>query len=824
MKILIFIIFLSYLSVFAKKLDIELFGNMSKIKIAINNNTKIEVSENYFKRYIDLHVENAPKNFKSQLLAYNDNIIDEIKILKESKKILEFRIFISKINFFYDYRIENNYFSMPIGLGLKIVPLKTSHNLIFVPYFFDIILQMQNIENLSLSQIYSTHEVAQGYNDIIKLYSKNNYKMAKEKLKIFMKKNVDEKSLTILKYLDAELDFRLRKENIKNCTNSIIKFKTLIEEHPDNLYNDRAVVFMYLCSKENQALSDTREMVKKVVNEYTNSPYYYRFLYEDALNDYNNGNHKDFKYKLKTIIKRSSDNELKIYALYKLYGFNLKAHYVAEAYELIKQHSVEYSKYTSYSISPYFLIAYGDSIFFSRDFAKARKIYEKVIKLTPNKSLVKYAKVRISDTYLYQYDYDKVEKYFQKNNKFFHGEDIGSQLAKIRLDEYEGSFYDDDKLTQKFNIMQQYLKNSTLREELIFREAQIYFYKEDYLVAYLKIKKLISEYPKTTLMITAKEMIDRIIYAAYFTNYKNKKYTVIYQLYSDDSEIIKLHPEYYNLAYMIINSLNNLEQYKKLTELINYILTKKLPLIYEEFFLYKLADAYLNEDKFYKAIHVLTYIKIKDKYFKNDYRNFKFLGDYYWKRKKYKKAITNYNKAIKKNEMPKKNKFKVNNKLANFFFNKRAYSPALKYYIKADKIKNDKEILLKIGEIYFYMKEYDKSIIILNRFLNKYPKNKENAHIYYKIGVSWIKNGNYDKGIFIMENYIKKHSGKKNTEPKIKPSKNSDIKTDKKSLDAKPPLSDNDFWVSQIKNVIEHEKYKYKLKKINEIKIDRRGL
>ncbi len=822
MKTLIFIIFLFQLTITAKKLDIELFGNMTKIKVAINNDTRIKVKENYFKRYIDLEVKNPPKKFKSEILAYNDNIIDDIKVLKETKKLLLFRIFISKINFFYDYKIENNYFSMPIGLGLKIVPLKTNHNLIFVPYFFNIVLPEQEVENLSLGQIYSINKVAKKYNQIIALYSENKYKKAKKLLNSFMKTNIDRSSLTLLKYLDAELDFRLKKENIKNCTESIIKFKKLIKENPSNSYNDRAVVFMYLCSKENDALSDSKEMIKKIINEYTDSPYYYRFLYEDALNDFSNGKYKNFKYKLRTIIKRSPNNELKIYTLYKLYGFYLKEHNIAEAYELVKEHSTEYSKYTSYPISPYYLIAYGDSLFFERNFAKARKIYENVIKLTPNISLVKYAKVRISDTYLYQYNYDKVEKYFKNNEKFFHGEDIGSQLAQIRIDEYEGNFYDDDKLTQKFNIMQQYLTDSTLREELIFREAQIYFYKEDYLVAYLKIKKLLSDYPKTTLMITAKEMIDRIIYAVYYTEYKSKKYTNIYQIYSDDSEIIKLHQEYYSLTYIIINSLNELEQYKKLTQLINYILTKKLPFVYEEYFLYKLAYAYLNEKKFYKAIHVLNYIKMKDKRFKFNYRNFRFLGDYYWAKNKYKNAIRNYNKALKKQELDKKEKFRINNKIANFFFKKRAYSPALKYYIKAQEIKENQEILLKTGEIYYYMEEYDKSIIILNKFLAKYPKTEEKSHIIYKIGLSWIRNGYYDKGIFILENYISKYNKRRK---KIKEKKkNNNAISSKDKVVTNTTKTNDDFWITQIKNVIKHEKYKHNLKKLKEIKINRSGL
>jgi tetratricopeptide (TPR) repeat protein len=602
--------------------------------------------------------------------------------------------------------------------------------------------------------------------------------------------------LTLLKYLDAELDYRLKKEDKRNCNESIIKFKELIAENPNNPYNDRAVVFMYLCSKENDALSDSKDMIKKVVNEYTNSPYYNRFLYEDALNDYDNGRNKKFIYKLKTIIKTSKNYELKLYAIYKMYGFYLKQYNVAEAYELIIENAQEYSKYSSYPISPYFFISFGDALFFNREFAKAREIYENVIKLTPNISLVKYAKVRISDTYLYQYDYQKVEEYFKKNKDFFNEKDIGSQLAQIRVAEYEGSFYEDDKLTQKFNIMQQYLKDSTLREELIFREAQIYFYKEDYLYAYLKIKKLLNDYPKTTLMMTAKEMIDRIIYAVYLNEYLGKKYTRIYQLYADNSEIIKLHPEYFNLAYIIMNSLNELEQYDKLIQLINYILTKKLPQNLENVFLYKVAYAYLNKGNYYKAIHAINYIKIKDKRFKNNFKNYKFLGDYYWKMKKYKLSIRNYNKALSKKEMDKESKIKINNKLSNFFFKKRAYSPALRYYIESNKIKENNEILLKIGEIYYYMGEYDKVIVVLNKFLIKNKNNDELSHVYYKIGNSWIKKGKYDKGIFILEDFVKKQEANKT----------------------------EDFWLSQIKDLIKYEKYKNKLNKLKEININRSGL
>jgi len=252
------------------------------------------------------------------------------------------------------------------------------------------------------------------------------------------------------------------------------------------------------------------------------------------------------------------------------------------------------------------------------------------------------------------------------------------------------------------------------------------------------------------------------------------------------------------LTYIIINSLNELEQYKKLTDLINDILNKKLPFVYEEFFLYKLAYAYLRKGSFYKAAHVMSYIILKDKTFKNNYRYAKFYGDFYWKKGKYTKAVKFYEKALRKKEFPMSEKFKISNKIANFFFKKRAYSPALKYYIRAYEIKENDEILLKTGEIYYYMGEYEKSIIILNRFLKKYPDYKETAHIYYKLGNSWIKKGNYDKGIFILKKYLKEHKKENNSE--------------------------NIFWIKQIENSVRYEEYKNKLKNLKEITIKKEGL
>jgi hypothetical protein len=62
----IFIIILIFSSSFIKAeiSDLYLFGNMTKIKINLNPNSKLDIKENYFKRYIDLQIKNYPLGFE----------------------------------------------------------------------------------------------------------------------------------------------------------------------------------------------------------------------------------------------------------------------------------------------------------------------------------------------------------------------------------------------------------------------------------------------------------------------------------------------------------------------------------------------------------------------------------------------------------------------------------------------------------------------------------------------------------------------------------------------------------------------------------------
>ncbi len=800
MKVIVLILFLIFNVIYSNPSGIEMFNNLTKIKLQLNNNSNVTISENYFKRFITVSVKNPPADLTKQIMLFDDNNIEKIEVLKDTNNEKIYNIYVSLINFFYDYTKENNDLFISIGQGRMIIPLKTNDNLIFVPYIFETEPYNIEIEKLKIDYINSTHKVAEKYNNFIRFYNDNKYEKALKTGKELLNENIDTKSLITIKYLISEIDFYLNKED---CVRTSLDFKKLTEDNPNHPFNDRATVFIYKCYISIEAVSDVVLTLENAIKNYTNSPYYYDFLYSSALTDLDNNNDTEFKRKMNLILTRTKDNNLKFYTIYKLYRYYFEKNDLIEGYNIV---SYNYEKSESViQNNPFILTAYGDSLFYYKKFDKAKEIYEQVLKLTPNKFLQTYIKVRIADTDLYQYNYTKAIDYYEQEKGIFAGDDVGSILAKIRMAELEGN--DFEKILKTFNDIELVVKESVLLQEILFRKGQIYFYQGDYIDSYFSFKRLLGYYPNTTLKTTAKQLIDRSVYAVYYKLFFDKNYVDVFQLYKDNDTIFLNHPEYYNLVYMIITSMYNLEQYKELSVFIDGVLKTSKKIQYESVITFYLAKAYLALNNFFKSKEALNYLVFRDKNFKNNYNYFIFWGDYYWDKKDIKQATEYYEASFKFDDMPINLKINKLNKIAKYFFNQRAYSPALSKYLQILDIcdeKTYKKILFRIGQIYYYMKDYYKSKIIFKEYFEKYKENL-NMELRYKIAMSYIYDNDYEKGVSLLKNIIKE-----------------ELKED--LFETKELFETAVFWKTASEKALKYQEYKKYLNELNELPINKMGL
>ncbi len=758
MKIFIFFLFLCFFWINIQALtDVEIFDHLTKIRLNISPTTKIEVSENYYKRKIYIKVTNPPIDFEQKLLAYQDNHLESIKQINKTRNITEYEISTILYNFFYDYKIENNQFTLSIGRGRKIIPLKTSKNLVFVPYIFETEPYQIHIDKLKLSQIISNHPVAQSYNYFIKLYEENRYNDAKEVSRYLLRKELAPESELMLKYLDTEIDFHLSFDQNASCIESSLKFKELIEQNTEHPYNDRATVFIYKCYLSLDALSDVSVILEKAITEYSNSIYYYPFLYANALIDLQNGNRVDFQKKMNQIISYTKDSELRFYSIYKLYRFYFEENDLSLAYNTISNYKIRFPEiYENY---PLLMTSYADTLFYNKNFDLAKEIYEGVIAKTANRFLQTYLKMRIADTLLYQYKYTEAIKYFFKEEKSFQGEDLGSSLARVRLLELKGG--DVSTMIQIFNEMKYSAKEPVLLQEVLFRKAQLHFYKGEYIDSYFELKYLLQEYPNTSLRKTALEMMNRIIYGIYYTLFTEKNYIDIAQIYKNQPELISEHPEYYTLIYMIIESLLNLEQYKEITSAVDFVLKTAKRIPFEFNFVYYLGWSYLKLKNYYKSKQAVEYLVFRNKAVKNNYRYPLFYGYYWWYQNIVKRGFQFFDRALEFRDIPMKDKIEILKIMSRFYLKKKAYSPALSIYkelldIYPPKTKEYNDTIFKVASMYYFTKDYPKAISsYTNYFATISEKSEKNFEARYRLGNAYIYSGDFDKGEKILENLSK---------------------------------------------------------------------
>ncbi|MBN2695413.1 tetratricopeptide repeat protein [bacterium] len=793
MRIFIFFLFLCFFWINIQALtDVEIFDHLTKIRIEITPITKIEVSENYYKRKIYLKITNPPIDFEEKLLAYQDNHLDSIKQIGKNRNTTEYEISTILYNFFYDYKIENNQFTLSIGRGRKIIPLKTSHNLVFVPYIFETEPYQIHIDKLKLSPIISTHQVAQSYNYLIKLYEENRYLDAKEVVRYLLRKELTKESELMLRYLETEIDFYLSFDQNASCIDSSLKFKSLIENNREHPYNDRATVFIYKCYLSLDALSDVSVILEKAITLYANSIYYYPFLYANALIDLQNGNKIDFQKKMTQIIAYTKDLELKFYSIYKLYRYYFEENDLPLAYNTISTYKIRFPEL--FEKYPLLMTSYADTLFYSKSFEAAKEIYDNVILKTANRFLQTYLKMRIADTLLYQFKYSEAIDYFLKEEKAFQGDDLGSSLARIRLLELKGG--DISTMLQIFNEMKYSAKEPVLLQETLFRKAQLHFYRGEYLEAYFELKYLLQEYPNTSLKKTATEMMNRIIYGIYYSFFSEKNYIDIAQIYKDRGELISEHPEYYSLIYMIIESLLNLEQYKEITTAVDFVLKTAKRIPFEFNFVYYLGWSYLKLKNYYKSKQALEYLVFRNKEVKNNYRYPLFYGYFWFYQNSIKTGFRFFDKAMEFKDIPKKDKIAILKIMSRFYSKKRAYSPALSIYrelldLYTPKTKEYNDTLFKIAQMYYFIKDYPKAISGFTNYLTKVNEvSEKNFEARYRLGNAYIYSDDFDKGEKILESLSKEEG--------------------------------DFFWNELSKKTLSSMRYRENLKKLNEIEIEKK--
>lgn len=785
----------------AEPTDVELFANVSRIRLTLKTNSRVKITENYYKRSIQLDVTNPPGNLTQQLLPYTDNLIDKIEVIRNRPGRKTYRINIGLINFFYDHRKVGNQLIIAIGQGQKIVPLKTNHNLVFIPYAFDSEPLDININKLNIKKLRSIHPVAQLYNKLIDLYLDTNYKKGIEIGEQLLLEKIDQNSRKTLEYLINEMKYYQSNNANDSCISPSLNFKNLMERYPNHPYNDRAAVFIYKCYVAIDASNDLNETLKHATKNYTNSPYYYTFLFASGIQDLSEQRFGDFRKKMYRVIRRTKDQKLKFHAIYKLYQHYFQKNDIAYAYNIILSHAKRAPK--AVMGEPLFLVAYGDALFYQKQFKNALDIYQKILPLNQNQFIDRYVRMRIADLYLYQFQYDTAENYYKTNKQRFSGKDIGSALARIRMTELDGDFSDKEKTIADLNGILMMIKEDAVIQEILFRIAQIHFYTGDYSEAYFAINKLLSRYPESSLKTTASEMINRIIYAFYYDLYRDKNYLDIVQIYQNNSDIIKSHPEFYSLIFMITTSINQLDQYLELTQLIDQVLKRNQKIPYENIFLYHFANAYLKLKNFYKAQGAIRYLVFRARGIRKTYQYNLFKGNYYWEKEQFPRSIPHYNNAFAHEDLPQKERIYYLSRIARYFFHHRAYSPALNYYLKLYKIDHkplQKKVLRRIARIYYYMAEYNKVIIVLKQYFEKFPDTTLNTEIRYRLGMSYIYENNFKKGESILKGLIK------------------ELEIWKKE---KKATSDDLFWGEIAEKMLTYHQYKNKLDNLKELKVKR---
>lgn len=190
---------------------------------------------------------------------------------------------------------------------------------------------------------------------------------------------------------------------------------------------------------------------------------------------------------------------------------------------------------------------------------------------------------------------------------------------------------------------------------------------------------------------------------------------------------------------------------------------------------YNLAVKYSNENNFDNAIEIYKEIIKKTK---NNVKYLSELGDIYVKTKNLNNAIECYEKILVKepkniiviNQLGVCHNMNNNNKKAIEYFKKiidnnihindvynnisvcyialKDYINAEKYYLLSYKLKNDTHINNALGSLYFYMKQYDKSI----SYYNKHCKTDQES---YNLCFPYLAKKDFTTGFKLYESRLK---------------------------------------------------------------------
>jgi tetratricopeptide (TPR) repeat protein len=160
----------------------------------------------------------------------------------------------------------------------------------------------------------------------------------------------------------------------------------------------------------------------------------------------------------------------------------------------------------------------------------------------------------------------------------------------------------------------------------------------------------------------------------------------------------------------------------------------------------KKGNAFFEKGNFHEAIQIYeTIIKMEP----NSGVVLNQLGMCYFNLGNFTEAVSAFKKILRiKNDIP-----DVYNNLGTCYVNMRQYKMAETVLLISLKLQKKDSIYFALGNLYFYMKEYDKSII----HYEKISEIKTNVSYLYNLGFSYLAQKKFKKGFSLYENRLEDH-------------------------------------------------------------------
>ena len=164
-------------------------------------------------------------------------------------------------------------------------------------------------------------------------------------------------------------------------------------------------------------------------------------------------------------------------------------------------------------------------------------------------------------------------------------------------------------------------------------------------------------------------------------------------------------------------------------------------------YLSELADIYKKQNKYKEALSK-CYLQLQT-IIPNDYILLNEIGTCYYNLQNYKMAIKFFNKILESIDIP-----DVHNNIGNSYVRLKEYDIAKSYFIHSNKINNNYLSNLSLGELYYYEKNYTKSIHYYNNIKNITGSSTDVIIALYNKSFPYLASGNFKVGFKLYENRL----------------------------------------------------------------------